>query len=306
MLPLMPATVFVLMLVLMGVLFAFAAATSKRRDRLPLVTVALALPVIFAWWEAPTGEYAGLFYAVLAAFALVPLIAGSLAGFLLRSVDGTRRAIFIGTVALVLCGWELWRQYVPESCESLPVAIGGEVLEIPAAFRPRLERAGFVGHFGRNDRKRDFAQLCRESRNGTEPVVMEAVWITPVSAEKRMTPVCASAKAPAWCEAYDARVFRRIGKILISTDGQRTVPHYYWNSSGSLDIRREGDLEQGTLCLVSDRTTCWAWEPFGDGQQRIMVETNNLDLVFEGMSTEEALATLAPAREVFLEVVRGR
>ena len=106
------------MLVLMGVLFAFAAATSKRRDRLPLVTVALALPVIFAWWEAPTGEYAGLFYVILAAFALVPLIVGSLAGFLLRSVDGTRRAIFIGTVALVLCGWSCGGSTCPRAARA--------------------------------------------------------------------------------------------------------------------------------------------------------------------------------------------
>ena len=269
----------------------------------------VALPAAFLWSEAPTGQYAGLAYVITFGGAAIALVIGVVFGGALRfaAIGTVFTFAVIFFVAASAAGLQLYRQHVPEACLGSPidVRIAGRNLRIPSQMRPRLENGDDIGHFGRLDRKPDFARFCRMGKNGTRPIDMDTVWLTPATNHSAMTAACDGNAPPNWCSSYSAEPYRFIGKILIAPDVEPGFPLPYWREGGSLEKDRQGDLDRGSICLIatdSSPTECWAWQPFGDGS-RLTVRTNNLDRIFDGMSIEEAREMIRQARKVALSIV---
>ena len=306
-LPLNPATVFHLALI--GVALSGALAVQFGwRWRTVLLFVAVALPVGFLWSEAPTGQYAGLAYVIVLGASALALVLGVALGCVLRfAASGVLVSIVaIFFVAASATGFELYRQYVPNACleSSLQVRIAGKILRIPSELRPRLENGDDIGHWGRMDRKLDSARFCRMSENGTHAIDMDTVWLTPASNHSAMSSACSANERPNWCDSYSPEPYRYIGKIFFAPEADPGFPLPYWKEGGSLKKNRQGDLNLGSVCLLPDagtRTTCWIWQPFGDGS-RLTVSTNNLDPAFDEMPIVVAREMLRQAREVTLSI----
>ena len=307
MFPLNPSTVF--HIVLIGVmLFSALALQFKWQKRIPLLLWVVVLPAGFLWSDPPTGQYAALAYVLVGAASAAALVLGAILGGAirfarLRTLTAVTALLFAG---LAVTGFELWRQYVPSACIEAPlqVRIAGSVLRLPSELRPRLENGDSIGHFGRINRKTDFARFCRMSRNGARAIDMDTVWITPATNHTSMSSTCNSDTPPAWCNGYSPESYMHIGKIIIKSASEPAFPSSYWGE-GSLKKDRQGDLIQGSVCLLPDAdivTQCWAWRPFGDGA-RLTVSTNNLDSIFKGMPIEEAREMIRHARDTTLAII---
>lgn len=307
-LPLSSTTVFHLALI--GVALSGALTVQFGwRWRTVLLFLAVALPVGFLWSEAPTGQYAGLAYVIILGTSMIALVLGLTIGCVLRfAACGVLVSIAaILFVAASATAFELYRQYVPNACLESPlqVRIAGKILRVPPELRPRLENGNDIDHFGRIDRKLDFARLCRMSENGTHAIDMDTVWLTPAANHSAMSSACNANEPPNWCDSYSPEPYRRIGKILFAPEATPGFPLPYWKEGGSLKKNRQGDLNFGSVCLLPDadtRTQCWIWQPFGDGS-RLIVSTNNLDPAFDEMPIEVAREMITQAREVTLSIV---
>lgn len=268
-----------------------------------------ALPSGLLLNEAPTGQYAGLAYAIILGASLIALILGVLLSGVLRYTAFSSMAStpFLCLIAALAAGFVLHRQFVPDACLTSPlkVKIAGEVLLLPPELRPRLENGDSIMMFGRLDKKVDFASLCRSSSDGKLPIAMDTVWITPASNYRNMNSACGAQDPPEWCSNYSADPYQRIGKILIAPKYRSSFPSPYWNEGGSIAKDRKGDLTNGSVCLLpaeNRRTQCWTWQTFGDGS-RITVSTNNLDPLFEDMPIETAREMIRQAGETTLIIM---
>lgn len=308
MFPLNPPTV--LQLVLIGVVLSSALAFRFGwRWRIPLLVLAIALPTGLLWFDPPTGEYAGLGYLLTGGLSIIMLALGTGWGGVMRLVGiaPLKSVAVFSAAAAAAVSFTLWHQYVPNACldASLQVRIAGRTLHLPPELQPRLENGNNIGHFGRIDSKSNFARFCRMSRNGERVIDMDTVWITPASNHKSMSPACSVDEPPGWCSSYSAEPYRHIGKVLIAPETDPALPFSYWREGGSLKKDREGDLSQGSVCLLPNndiRTQCWTWQPFGEGS-RLMISTNNLDRAFDDMPIELAREVIRQARDVVLNIV---
>lgn len=307
MFPFNPSTLF--QLVLIGVvLFSALALRFGWRWRLLFLSLAIALPTGFLWADPPIGQYAGLAYILLIGASLLTLLFGAILGSALRFA---RIAPVFSIAALsisagVFASFILWYQYVPSACLEAPiqVRIAGKTLHIPPEMRPRLEIGDRAYLFGWTDRKTSTARLCRMSQNGTQPIEVDIVWITPAGNHEAMTTACSGIE-PLWCADYSPDPYRRIGKILIASAADPHFPLSNWWTGSSLKRDRQGDLVQGSVCLLpraTGKTECSIWQPFGDGF-RLTVHTNNLDQTFTEMTVEVARDMIRQAREMTLAII---
>jgi len=236
------------------------------------------------------------------------LVAGAGWGGILRlaGISPLKSVVVFAVAAVGTASFALWDQYVPSACldASLQVRIAGKTLHLPPELQPRLDKGNEIGFFDRINRKPDFAQFCRLSRNGERAIDIDTVWITPASSHKPMGLACSVDKPPNWCSSYSSEPYRRIGKILIAPETDHAIP-LYWKDGGSLKTYREGDLKQGSVCLLPDafrRTECSTWQPYGEGS-RLTVSTNNLDPAFDDMPIEDALGIIRQARDMTLKII---
>lgn len=308
MFPFNPETIF--QLVLIGV--ALSSALAFRfgwRWRIPLLLVAIALPTGFLWSGPPTGQYAGLGYLLVGGISIIVLVFGAGWGGIMRLVGiAPLTSIVVTTVATTsTVSFALWYQYVPSACldASLQVRIAGKSLHLPPELRPRLAKGNNIGHFGRIDRKSDFARFCRMSRNGARAIDMDTVLINPASNHRFMTSACNVDDPPDWCSNYSSDPYRYTGMVHIAPETEPAFPLPYWQEGGSIEKDRKGDLTQGSVCLLPDadiRTQCWTWQPFGEGA-RLTVSTNNLDRAFDDMPIEDAREMIRLARDITLNII---
>ena len=138
MFPLNDETILNLLLAGAAMVIALAFLLRSRALRGLVILAAAALPWTFLWVIPPVGDHAGLIYVLVGAYMMVALIVGGVVGIALRRWRGLRSAAFILGLTSALGAYELWRQYVPETCDRIDVSIGGEKLTLPAALRPRL------------------------------------------------------------------------------------------------------------------------------------------------------------------------
>lgn len=301
----------ILYLSLIGVFFASAlSARLGWRWRIPLLVIALGLPAALLWSDPPTGEYAGLGYLFVIVPSAVALVIGAVCGSIARYA---KFASFKFVAVMVVgagasSGLVLWSQFVPSSCLEAPlqVRIADSVLHIPAEMRPRIEDGNQINFFGRSDRKSSTAQLCRSGRNGTQAISADTVWITPAANYDEMTAACSASAPPNWCKVFSPDDYRHIVKILIAPlESDPDFPLSYWGKDGSLKKDQQGDLTQGSVCLLPDNgdvTQCWIWGPFGEGS-RLTVRTNNMDQTFANMPVEQAREMAIKAREMTLAII---
>lgn len=280
------------------------------RVRAPLILATLALPAGFLWLYPMTGEYAGLGYLIIILyyFAMFAVGAGWASIMRLAKVSQSVSVSVPVIVAASYIGYALWIQYVPSSCleSALHVRIAKESLHLNPNLRPRLERGDAANHFGRLDRKSGFSKICKLSQNGTRAIDMDVVWITPATNHAALTSLCESQNDPEWCGSYSSYPYRHIGKVLIATEDVLGFPKPYWNEGGSLKKERQGDLNQGSVCLLPDegsKTQCWVWQPFGEGS-RLTVSTNNLDPIFVEMPVDEARDMALQTLKTTLSIVQ--
>ena len=309
MFPLNPSTI--LHLVLIGVVLSSALALRFGwRWRFPLLLLAIALPAALLFSDSPTGQYAVFRYIFVVTPSVVMLLFGAVLGSVVRY---TRIAPLTSVVVLFFAAgafvsFALWRQYVPSACleKPLQVRIAGKTLHLPPEMRPRLENGFSIVYFGRTDKKSDYARLCRMSRNGARAVEMDTVWITPAANHEFMTATCKGNEPPAWCGSYTPVPYRHIEKILIASEATPYFPLPFWREGGSLKKERQGNLVQGSVCLLPEDTGpvthCWVWRPFGKGF-RLTISSNNLDKAFIQMPAEEARELIRKARDMTLAIV---
>ncbi|MDI3336473.1 hypothetical protein QKW60_08655 [Defluviimonas aestuarii] len=309
MFPLNPPTVF--QLVLVGVALSTALALRFGwRWRILFLGAAIALPTGFLWSDPPTGQYAGFAYLFVTGPSIATALLGAALGIGMRS-GGVRPRTSIAvllSLSIATAGAALWHQYVPSACLKTPlqVRIDGVTLHLPSELQPRLEHGDEINFFGVPHRKSSFARLCRMSENGIRAIEMDTVWITPAANHQMMTAACEDREPPAWCNSYSSQPYRRVGKVLIAPNTDQDFPLPYWEEGGSLKTDHQGDLIQGSVCLLPDaglRTKCWVWQPFGDSS-RLTISTNNLDAEFNEMPIEDAREMLRLAREMTLTIVK--
>ena len=193
MFPINPSTF--LLLSLIGVFLSSALALRfSWRWRIPLLLIAMGLPVALLWSDPPTGEYAGLGYIFVIVPSVVILIFGAVCGSIARL---TRAASlkFVPALAVVACalaGFVLWYQFVPSSCFETPlqVRVASSVLLLPPEMQPRIEDGNSIDFFGWTNQKSSYARLCRKGRNGTRAIDVDTVWITPAASHDEMTAAC--------------------------------------------------------------------------------------------------------------------
>jgi len=297
--PINPLTL--LFLSLIGIFLS--SALSMRfswRWRIPFLLIAISLPAALLWPDPPTGEYAGLVYFLVIGPSIITMVLGVVCGSISRRLHTA--PWMLGVVASAAAAFVLWNQYVPNAClgARLQVQVAGSLLLIPPEMRPRVEDGDSVNFFGSTDHKSSYAQLCRKSRNGTRPIEVDTVWITPASNHTEMTATCNGSEAPAWCKAYSSDPYRRIDKILIAPASELGFPRPYWDSGSGHD--QQGDLTEGSICLMSGVTQCWIWGPFGH-DSRLIVSTNNLDKTFTNMPVAEARDMVVKTRDMTLAVI---
>ncbi len=289
-------------LLLIGIFLSSALAMCFSWNwRIPLLFVAIGLPVALLWSDPLTGQYAGLTYILVIGASLATMVLGVVVGSLLR-----RFAIahwVLGAIAAVAAVFVLWHQHVPNAClgAPLPVRIGGVDLIIPPEMRPRLEAGERVITFGSMDQKSSYAQLCRESRNGARPIEVDTIWLWPASTHTAMTRTCNGSTPPAWCETYSPDPYKHIRRILIAPASQPGFPRDYWKS-GSPNYDKQGDLIEGSICLMASVTECWIWGPFGH-DSRLIVSTSNLDKIFTNMSVDDAREMIVRTREMAISII---
>lgn len=314
MFPLTQSTILILILIAAVALASIAALRKGWAQRLLLWAMAGTGPYIVLWLDPPVGEFAGLAYMLVGLYALGTLLVGSVLGWGLRYVRPSHAVAVLAVVILSAAGFELGRQYVPEAClkRPLPVSIDNTDLHVPAVMRARIERADDKAFFGRKDRKYGTASLCRASDNGTSPVPIETLWITPAAHADQMSETCGpsggATGGPSWCQAFRHTPYQHIGSVILSTNPQRTAPVYYWERQiENLRSTKSGDLTKGWLCVqggYKNTTSCWLWEPYGSGDLRIMVETLNFDPVFQDMPVEDALKMASDAKTMIREILQ--
>lgn len=300
----------VIFIVLVGsTLFSALALQFRWRRRIALLLLAVALPAGFLWSDPPTGQTAAVAFSIAIVVSVGVLFFGCLLGAIIRStlMRTLTSVAVLSVAATAVTGGALWRQYVPIACLESPlqVRIAGNVLSLPHALQPRLESGDNVALLGRTNFKTDYARICRMSRNGERTIDMDTVWISPASNYTAMTSACNVNEPPAWCDNYSSEPYRRMGGILIAPDTDHDFPLPYWREGGSLKTDRQGDLTEGSVCLVpdaGDRTQCWVWQTFGTGS-RLTVSTSNLDRTFEDMPVEEARELIRQAREMTLAII---
>jgi hypothetical protein len=300
MFPINPLTFFYLSLI--GIFLSSTLAMGfSRRWRIPLLLVAISLPAALLWPNPPTGEYAGLAYILVIGPSIITMVFGIICGSNLRRLHIAPWTV--GVIASAAAAFVLWHQYVPNACLGAPlqVRIAGSILFVPSEMQPRVEDGDSVNFFGRTDRKSSYARLCRIGHNGTRPIEVDTVWITPASNHTEMTATCNGSGSPVWCKAYSPDPYRRIGKVLIAPASQSGFPRSYWDS-GSSRYNKQGDLTEGSICLMSNVTQCWTWRPFGH-DSRLIVSTNNLDETFTNMPVEEARDMIVKTRDMTLAII---
>ncbi len=310
MLPITPPTVFYLVLIGVALFSALAVAPQLRSQwRISWSLLATSLPAGLLLFDPPTGQYAGLGYLFVIVPSLVAALIGAICGGIMRFVtsEPSRSAAVLGISASVLAGAVLWGQYVPSSCQErgLEVRIAGTTLRVPPEMQPRVENGDKISFFGWIDRKYSYARLCRMSQNGTRALDMDTVWITPATSHDEMTAACERDEPPAWCNGYLSEPYRRMVKVIIEPFSTPIEPTPYWPDGGSLKTDRQGDLTQGSICLLPNDdivTQCWTWAPFGDGS-RLTVSTNNGDKIFAGMPVEQAREMVTKARDITLAII---
>ena len=280
------------------------------RWRLPLLALAVLCPAAWLWTDPPIGPYGGLGFSITLAALLGALITGVIGGSLLRGAGLSRPASLAGLTLLAAgaVSLTLWQQYVPQACLDRPlqIRIAGMTLQVPAALQPRLEHGDEVWHFGRSDRKSGTAQLCRASRNGTQPLEMDRLWITPAASHEALPAACGSPPHPGWCTTYAASPFRHMGRIVIEPATGPPVAAAYWDPGGSLPKITEGDLRAGSTCLPTTTaapTRCWVWHPLGP-RFRLLVSTYARDPVFADMPVASARDMTRRAGSIALAILR--
>lgn len=308
MLPLNDPTIFSLVLAGVALLSAVAFRFGWK-VRAPLLLMALALPAVFLWSISPTGDHAGLGYVITIVPSIALLIVGAGWGSVMRlaRVSLSISILIPVIVTSAYAGRALWNQYVPNAClgKPLQVRVAGETLSLPPELRPRLEKGRNISFFGRLDRKSGYSRICRVSRNGAQEIDMDVVWINPRSNYPRLTSACEADEAPDWCGVYSPYPYRHIGKVIIAPDTELDFPSAYWREGGSLRKVRQGDLTEGSVCLLFEdggATQCWVWQPFGSGS-RLTVSTSNLDPTFDAMSVEQAREMARQALETTLSII---
>lgn len=308
MFPLNDPTIFSLVLAGVPLLSAWAFRFGWK-VRIPLLIAALALPAGYLWSISPKGQYAGLGYILTIVPSLALLILGAGWGSVMRlaRVSLTISILIPVILAGAFAGHVLWRQNVPSAClgKSLQVRVADETLTLPPELHPRLEKGRSISFFGSLDRKSGYARMCRASKNGAQEIDMDVVWITPISNYQRLTSVCEAVDVPDWCDGYSPYPYRHIGKVLIAPDTDPSFPMPYWREGGSLRKERQGDLTEGSVCLLSEdgsATQCWVWQPFGNGS-RLTVSTSNLDPAFVGMPVQQARDMTRQALGIVLSII---
>ncbi len=139
MFPLNDGTILMLLLAGSAMVFALSLQARARAVRGGLVLIAAALPWTFLWQFPPVSEFAGLIYLILGGGMIMALLVGGVLGVCVKGMPGAWGVGVILGLTAIFAGVEFWRQYVPETCEGMSVAIGGEVLALPAALGPRLD-----------------------------------------------------------------------------------------------------------------------------------------------------------------------
>lgn len=308
MLPLNDPTIFSLVLAGVALLSAVAFRFGWK-VRAPLLLMALALPAVFLWSISPTGDHAGLGYVITIVPSIALLIVGAGWGSVMRlaRVSLSISILIPVIVTSAYAGRALWNQYVPNAClgKPLQVRVAGETLSLPPELRPRLEKGRNISFFGRLDRKSGYSRICRVSRNGAQEIDMDVVWINPRSNYPRLTSACEADEAPDWCGVYSPYPYRHIGKVIIAPDTELDFPSAYWREGGSLRKVRQGDLTEGSVCLLFEdggATQCWVWQPFGNGS-RLTVSTSNLDPAFVGMPVQQARDMTRQALGIVLSII---
>lgn len=295
--------------VLIGIaLFSALALQFGWRWRVPLLVLAVALPVGFFWFEPLTGDYAGLMYIFIVGLSLIMITLGAAWGLIMRLVRvSPLMSVAAPIIAAGVCvSFLLWQQYIPSACLEAPlkIRIAGQTLHLPPQLRPRLERGDTIRRFGQIDKKSDYAGFCKIGRNGTRTIEMDTVWISPVSTHKAMTSVCNANAPPAWCRSYSPELYRHIRRILITPATVTPIP-MYWKQGGSPKRDRQGDLTRGSVCLLPNaesKTQCWIWQPFGTGS-RLTISTYSQDPIFTDMPVEDARDMIRQARDTMLAII---
>lgn len=272
----------------------------------PLLLVAIGIPAAWLWPDRPTGQYAMLGYIVVIGPAVIAMILGGACGVAARvtPITPSKFVPALGVVAGASAAFVLWYQYVPTDClgTSLQVRIGGSVLHIPPEMQPSIERGSSAAFFGRTEHKFGYARLCRKGRNGTRAIDIDTVSITPATNHDEMTAACIGLGQPSWCKAYSADPYRYISDIRIAPATELGFPRPYWNETTSMEKERQGDLREGSVCLESIVTQCWAWQPFGQ-DSRLIVETSNLQRIFSNMPFADAREMTVKARDMTLAII---
>ena len=298
--PINPLTLFYLSLI--GTFLSSALAMRfSWKLRIPLLLIAIGLPAALLWSDPPTGQYAGVAHVLVIVSSAIALVLGVPCSIISRRLGIA--PWMLGATGGAAAAFVLWLQYIPNGClgVSLPVRVAGSHLLIPPEMRPRVENGFIVSFFGSTDHKFSYARLCRKSWNGIRPVKIDTVWLTPAANHKAMTATCEGAEPPAWCKAYSSDPYRHIDKILIAPASELGFPRPYWNQ-GTSKYDQQGDLTEGSICLMSSVTQCWIWRPFGR-DSRLIVSTNNLDKTFTDIPVVEARDMIVKSRDMTLAII---
>ena len=296
-------------LVMLGVFLLSAMAVQfGGLCRIASLLLAIFLPAALLWSDPPIGEFAGLVYIGTVGFSVGMMLLGFILGRALQ-LAGLATLVSVAVLFITssaIAGFELWRQYVPNACleNAIEVRVAGKTLHLPHELQPRLQIGASIYDIGRMDSKHSYARLCRMSHNGSKAVAMDAVSIYPMVSHEVMTAACKAHEPPTWCTSYNDMPYRHISRILIAPEAKgHGFPLPYWRPGGALNKDRQGDLISGSICLLPPSvTSCWTWNPFGEGS-RLIVSTNNLDKIFIDMSAEEAREMISSARDMTLATI---
>lgn len=316
MFPLTEPTLFQLAFIGVAVSGALAVQFGWQRCRF-LILLAAVPPSAVVLSDPPSGQLAELVYFFAVVWFVVALAIGATIGGALRFA-GIGRLRSVGAIVVIAAGaaaFHLHQQFIPSACLGSPfqVEIAGETLGIPPEMTPRLKAGDDIYRFGRMDRKLEYAQFCRMSQNGTRSVDVDTVWLTPASNHRTMSVACNADDAPTWCSTYDPEPYRYTLMIRIEPDAEPGVHLLHWTEGGLPERHREGDVIEGSVCLLSENgfaAQCYAWQPFGD-RARLTVTSHhfggalgqNHGPSFEELTSDEVQEIMRQARDVALSII---
>ncbi|NNE79333.1 MAG: hypothetical protein HKN18_03580 [Silicimonas sp.] len=299
-------TEFHLLLTLIA-LGAAVAVQAGSRLRLLLLCAIFGLLAIFFQANPMEGDHAGLGYLIVVGGSTIAMVIGLCWGWLLRFIRSPAKASMIWVLApmVALAVFIVWNQTVSPTCTEITARIGGREVALPVEMRPRLERGPVIGHFGRLDRKTDFARYCRQARTGSRVIEQDVIWLTPASNYKTLSARCGGENAPDWCAVYSSEPYRHAHQILIQSDPKRALSMPWWNSTSPRAVSL-GDLTEGSLCLLPHApgamTECWVWRPFGEGFL-ISARSWGFDEVFRDLDPDSARAILHEGIDTALAIM---